>query len=156
MFKIVKPIFLDGHPGKLCCKPYPNHKHGCPNYNYKDGCPPDTKRLDEILNFSLPIFVIWNIFDFKFHTDKMSLLHPDWSKRQIECCLYWQSKARKQLKIMIEKFIFFPSHKNYFIEKCPEAYGINVTRTMAQIGENLEWPPMKRTYQVAIAGKKKQ
>lgn len=33
--------------------------------------------------------------------------------------------------------------------------GINVTETMKELGITLEWPPQKWTYQVAIAGVRK-
>jgi hypothetical protein len=78
----------------------------------------------------------------------MEAKHPDWTRRQIECCLYWQPKARKQLKTEISKFrMEFP---NYNIIVNPEAQGINVTETMAQIGIDLEWPPVNRTYQIVL------
>jgi len=34
----------------------------------------------------------------------------------------------------------------------PEAYGVNVTATMAAVGIKLQWPPRDKTYQIALAG----
>jgi len=82
----------------------------------------------------------------------MQKIHPDWSNWQLTCCLYWQPKARKMLAIEIEKFRLI--HPDFIIIKVPEATGINLTETMKRIGEILEWPPLTKTYQIAIAGKK--
>jgi hypothetical protein len=74
--------------------------------------------------------------------------HPDWS-RQVECCLYWQGTARKQLESEIQ--LFYTQHPHFLATRCPEAMGVNITATMAGIGVELEWPPVTRTYQVALA-----
>jgi hypothetical protein len=43
--------------------------------------------------------------------------------------------------------------QNYKVTACPEAMGVVVTETMANVGIKLEWPPKTVTYQVALAGK---
>ena len=78
--------------------------------------------------------------------------HSNWSKRQLECCLYWQGTARKSLKKKIGEFLC--SHSSLFIVSCPEASGVNLTATMKQIGIDLEWPPKEYTYQIVLAGNK--
>jgi hypothetical protein len=161
----VKPV-CDPKVRALCVRPYPGHPKGCPNFNYKKGCPPTAFRAWEIFNFDMPSFFIVNRFDFGEHVEKMRRAHPDWSKRQIECCLYWQSSARKQLTAEIERFEGLYTHAadaalgkkrdactpmRYQIERCPEAMGINVTESMKQVGIELEWPPKRWAYQIALA-----
>ena len=82
----------------------------------------------------------------------MKAIHPDWSQRQVECCLYWQPKARKQLRAEINIFAFSITQYVMRVLTTPEAAGVNVTATMKMVGIELEWPPRSRTYQVALAG----
>lgn len=134
----------------LCCKPYPNHKRGCPNYDKKEGCPPSAPLITETLDFSDPIYAIYNVFDFGAHVEKMRAKHPDWSQRQLECCLYWQGTARKQLRAEIRTFL--GNHSYARVVMCPEAQGVDVTATMKEVGIELEWPPKTVAYQIVLAG----
>ena len=145
-------MFLDELPGDLCRLKYFNHLHGCPNYGKKIGCPPKSKHLNLLIKSS-PIYIIWNVFLFGRHVQRMKILHPKWSERQVRCCLYWQGKARKQLRMEIDNFLSV--HHNMYIVQCPEASGVNVTETMANINKVLEWPPEEIAYQVVLAGKRK-
>lgn len=146
----VKPVII--RPvHSLCLRPYPNHKKGCPNYGKKKGCPPSVLMFDVFYDLSKPIYAIYNVFDFGIHVNRMEYKHPDWSKRQLECCLYWQGTARKQLKERIEIFARLTGRR-YIVNVVPEAMGVNVTETMKRVGIELEWPPVNVTYQVAMAG----
>jgi predicted metal-binding protein len=147
-FQLITPI-IQPEVRNLCVKPYPGHPKGCPNFNKNCWCPPTVELFQEVADLTKPIYVIWNEFDFGEHCAKMRLKHPNWSQRQVECCLYWQGTARKQLSKEIDKFK--EEYKADFITRCPEAMGINVTETMKSIGILLEWPPVSKTYQVAIA-----
>lgn len=149
MWKKVK-IMLDPTVRSLCKRPYTNHSRGCPNFNRKMGCPPRCLTLNELLDLSKPVWAIYNVFQFGLHVRKMKKKHPSWSKRQLECCLYWQPKARKQLKGEIDRFKKL--HPELLIVMNPEASGVNVTDTMKSIGVELEWPPKTLTYQVILAG----
>lgn len=134
----------------LCIRPYYNHRKGCPNYGKKNTCPPKAPFWSEVYHLGATVFVIWNCFDFAGHIQRMKQKHPNWSQRQLECCLYWQPKARKALREIINKFR--EKYPKYVITESPEAMGINVTATMRQIGIELEWPPKTKTYQIALAG----
>jgi hypothetical protein len=96
------------------------------------------------------VFAIVNHFDFRAHVERMHDAHPRWSQRQLECCLYWQSRARKQLSGMVKDFL--REHPGNIVDPCPEAGGVNVTETLRLAGVNLEWPPRKIACQVALAG----
>jgi len=142
---IIPPIHI------LCLRPYPNHKNGCPNYGKKKGCPPSVPMFGSFYSLSKPIYAIYNKFDLKGHVDRMRERHPDWSKRQLECCLYWQGAARKRLKEKINEFILLADER-YIVNTVPEAMGVNVTETMKRVGIELEWPPVNVAYQIAMAG----
>lgn len=143
----IDPAFRD-----LCQKPYPNHPRGCPNYGKKKGCPPKQKLFFDV--FDRDFYLIFTKFDLATHVGRMKKKHPNWTDRQLFCCLYWQGTARKNLKAEIIKAKkLLPNH---FITTCPEAMGVDVTHLMKNnAGIDLEWPPKITTYQVAIAGLKK-
>jgi predicted metal-binding protein len=149
--KQVNPV-IDYSVRELCTKPYPDHEAGCPNYGKKKGCPPEAPMYDEVYNIEKPVFVIANQFDFKGHVEKMRQKHPEWSKRQLECCLYWQNTARAQLTEGVNEFL--KTHPEYLngVELCPEAMGVNITETMAKAGIQLEWPPVNKVFKVALVG----
>ena len=107
--------------------------------------------FDSFYDLSKRVVAIYNNFDFKGHVDRMREKHPDWSKRQLECCLYWQGTARKELKRRIKIFEIL-AHERYVVNIVPEAMGVNVTETMKRVGIELEWPPVNVAYQVAMAG----
>ncbi len=142
------PLNIDSP--KFCCMPYPNHPKGCPNYGKKDGCPPNVSMLNEILNFNKEAYLIYTDFDMGDHTKKMREIHPDWSERQIYCCLYWQPKARKLHRQEEEKCK--KEKKIDLVLPSPEAMNVNVTSLMKKIGVNLEWPPKKITRLVSLGG----
>ena len=140
----IDPIFQ-----QLCRKPYPNHPRGCPNYGKKKGCPPKQKLFFDV--FDRDFYLIFTEFDLATSVKKMKKKHPDWTDLQLYCCRYWQGTARKNLRAEIEKArIMLPNH---YITTCPEGMGINVTDLMKDnAGVALKWPPKITTYQVAIAG----
>ena len=140
----VNPI-IDSRMMSLCKTPYHNHPKGCPNFNKKDICPPRTKLFGNYKK----VFAIYNVFNLKSHVDRMRSLHPDWTYRQLSCCLYWQPKARKQLREKVKNFL--RENDGYKIINNPEAMGVNITETMKNAGIILEWPPMKNTYQIVFA-----
>ncbi|MHA2248494.1 MAG: hypothetical protein ACXADY_26340 [Candidatus Hodarchaeales archaeon] len=154
--KYVQPVF-DSSVRGLCVKPYPRHPRGCPNFDKKKGCPPTTPLFHEFFDCEQPVIAVWNVFDFGAHVERMRVKHPDWSRAQLECCLYWQGTARKQLKQEIVKaHRYHHLRPGYVAEDCPEAMGINITATMASIGVELEWPPVTRAIQVALLAQKRR
>ncbi len=139
----------------LCLKTYYNHPRGCPNFNKKKGCPPGAPLFEDVFDLSKPVYAIFNKFDLRSHIYRMADRNPHWTEHQLRCVLYWQGKARKQLKEKIDLFMF--EHQEVdVVETCPEAMGVNVTATMAVVGIILEWPPVRVAYQVALAGTRKE
>jgi len=146
---IVVPV-IDYSVRGLCVKQYHRHKMGCPNFGTKAGCPPQAPYFDNYYDMAQPIYAIWNEFDLAAHVAKLRGKYPAWTDYQLRCCLYWQPTARKQLDNQLK--LFGNEHHGLIITKCPEAMGINITETMRAIGIILEWPPVNKTYQIALAG----
>jgi len=135
----------------VCVKAYPLHPHGCPNFAHKDTCPPKAPKLPEVFDLTRPCYAIINSFDLGNHVTAMQLKHPEWSARQLTCCLYWQPKARKMLEMLIAAFV--AKHPGHVIARCPEAMGLNVTETLRRAGVEMEWPPVNIALQVALAAR---
>ncbi|HUX15510.1 MAG TPA: hypothetical protein VMW52_03505 [Phycisphaerae bacterium] len=147
----VEPILMmPGETATLCARPYPGHPRGCPNFNRKPGCPRAAPRLPQVLNLAEPVWTIWNVFDLAGHIVRMKARHPEWSDRQLRCCLYWQPRARKSLRRHVAMFLYH--HPGLHVVATPEAQGVNVTATMKSAGITLEWPPRNVAYQVVLAG----
>lgn len=146
-------IVFDRGVRLLCIRPYTNHPKGCPNYFKKKGCPPRQKYLSEVFDTARGFWIVWVDFDFAAHCERMRRNHPNWSQRQIECCLYWQGRANKLLKKEIRDMAHYLRDRgNWKVTTCPEAMGVNVTETMKNIGVTLEWPPKNIVRKVALFG----
>ncbi len=149
MSEEIKPVMQES-VRSLCFRPYYNHPKGCPNWNKRSTCPPQALVLTAVLKFSKPIFCIYNRFDLREHVERIREAHSNWTDHQLYCCLYWQPKARKQLRIKVEGLLkLYPDYISLY---CPEANGVNVTKTMQNIGIELEWPVKTIAYQVALVG----
>lgn len=140
----------------LCSRRYPNHPRGCPNFNKKAGCPPSAPMVGDVIDLDQDVYAIWNVFPIGEHMARMKQKHPNWTERQLANCLYWQPKARKQLRGVIWEFLRSAENPlQWKIIGCPEAQGVNLTETMASIGIELEWPPRAVSYQIVLAGMRK-
>jgi len=106
----------------------------------------------DVLDMTKPIYAIWNVFDLAAHVGRMRVRHSSWSQRQLVCCLYWQQGARAALQSEINEFLCFGPRILLGIIRCPEAMGVNISKTMAQVEVILEWPPVNVAVQVALAG----
>ena len=136
-------------PRSLCAKEYIGHKKGCPNYGKYDLCPPNAPMFDEVFDMNKDIYLIYYKFDIKTHMEKMKKNHPDWTDRQLRNVLYWQGTAKKHHKEEIKRFLSI--HPDYEVA-VPEAMGIDVNKTLDNVGIELEWPPINYSYRIALAG----
>lgn len=138
----------------LCAKPYPGHRKGCPKFNTgHPSCPPNAPKVFDVYDSRSDFFVVMNEFNIKQHMQKLAISHPDWSDRQLRCCLYWQATARKQLYQKVHYVLAQKEFEGFSSTMCPEAMGINVTETMKRIGIILEWPPIQLARQIALLGR---
>ncbi len=148
----VKPV-IDLLVRGLCRRRYPNHPRGCPNWNKRPTCPPQARLLGELLDLTKPAYAVWSVFDLGAHRERMKARHSGWTRRQTDCCLYWQGTARKVLRNEVKRFLEKAGNApELLVLYCPEACGVNVTATMVSLGQQLEWPPIEKTYQVALIG----
>jgi predicted metal-binding protein len=91
--------------GEWCKKPYPGHKHGCPNYGKKELCPPFSKFMKDNIEKYHYFYLIYAEFDFRGYKDEMSILLPDWTEKQLGCCLYWQTQLKNKFYTYVKEFI---------------------------------------------------
>jgi predicted metal-binding protein len=153
----IKPV-INKNVRNLCFKAYTNHPKGCPNFNKRDTCPPKVCFIDNYFDLNKVIIAVVIHFNLKQHVQRMQRKHPDWSQRQLECCLYWQNTARKQLQeevtSVLSRTALFDKGR-LITTDCPEAMGVDVTATMKNAGLILEWPPKKIVRKIAFIGTEK-
>ena len=141
-------VVVDPAVRKLCTSAYPGHPRGCPNFGEKEGCPPQALMIDKLFDLSKRVWAFWVDFDLSAHRKKMRKKHPTWSRRQLNCCLYWQGTVNKKLRETVGQRLLATNRVIY----CPEACGVNVTATMETIGVILEWPPVNIVRKIALVG----
>ena len=128
--------------GTWCCSPYENHPHGCPNFS--KGC--TTKRISfsELISKYEEWYAVVEIFDLKSHASAMKIKHPLWTERQCRNPLYWQGGVRSKLKkkaIKLQDCFEVCDMERGILLDIPEANGINVFETMANVGIIIDRKP---------------
>ena len=152
-FKVI-PV-IDYSVRALCAKPYYLHRRGCPKFGSgHPHCPPFAPLFDKYFDINVSVYAVINEFDMRQHVAKMACRNPTWSQRQLTCSLYWQPSARKQLSNKIDLVLSLDHFRDYHATICPEAMGVNVSKTLINIGIELEWPPINIARQVALIGKR--
>jgi len=131
--------------GTWCTLPYPGHPRGCPNYPDCVNSRPDFKTFS-----GYEWYAVVEPFDLKAHADKMHRKHPHWTERQCKNVLYWQGAVRKRLKEKARKFLN-PLMGDVLLD-IPEASGVNLFKTMAQVGLYLKANP-DFVYKIMLIGK---
>jgi len=134
----------------LCRRPYPGHPHGCPNFGRKPGCPPRQPLIDQVLDFSRPVYVIWVELNLTSWVKRMAGLHPKLKTYAQRANLrYWQPGLRSQLNSIVSR-----ATRDGLIEIAvgPEAHGVNASALMRLVGVKLEWPPKRLVCKVVLAG----
>lgn len=134
-----------------CKLPYPDHPKGCPNYGMRPSCPPQALLISNYFDITRPLYLIAVEFDLAGHIKKMQSLHPDWSQRQLRCCLYWQGGVNSELKQKCRQFEW--EHPTMITTTCPEAMGVNVIETAYRCGLPIETKPTDRVFKIAIGGR---
>lgn len=149
----VKPV-IDLDVRNLCYRPYYNHPKGCPNYGKRATCPPQAPILSDVFDLDKPILAVWVVFNLALHRAKMLEKHPKWTRRQTDCCLYWQGGVNKHLRREVQYNLtrspLFENATRLISTFTPEAMGVNVTKTMADADIEFEWPPENKIIKVAF------
>jgi len=140
--------------GYWCQLPYPGHPKGCPNFNKKEGCPPNVELFLE--TYQPPYYLITEIFDIESHIKKMKTRHPEWSERQCRNLLYWQKSVNKKLKDKSKRYLSSLDDDSMELIEIPEATGINIFQTCNNVGITIEKNPRKQVIKIMLIAKKKE
>jgi len=141
-------LIIDYGAREWCKLPYPLHPNGCPNYGYKYGCPPKSPLVEAVIDLDKPCWFVVVEFDLGSHIEKMLSLHPSWSNRQARCVLYWQGTVNKELKM--RSALAKLEHPNTNIFLTPEAMGVDVIKTMVNLGFPIQIQPIRTVFKVAL------
>lgn len=131
----VKRLVFVPDPGKLCRRPYPGHRKGCPKFGDDDQCPPNTPKFWDFFHPDKPFCLVHSEFNLEAHAAGMKEKRPYWSDRQCRCVLYWQSRSRAQLT---ERILEAMPSERVIYSMCPEGMGLNVFATAKLAGLRLE------------------
>lgn len=151
----VKEI-VSGDTAKWCKLPYPDHPKGCPNFNKREGCPPNAPNFGELIEW--PYYLVYYKFDLEAQEKRMLQKHPNWSKRQARCCLYWQRRVIKELLadawgLLLE--LEFHTKDSYTVIENPEGAGIDLFKTckLARIELERDYLNQRFVYKMVVVGK---
>lgn len=152
----VKKLFYNKRVPEWCKMRYPGHPKGCPMYGTRDKCPPAALYVTDIFDINRGMFLVYSEFDVAAQEAKMKKKHPDWSRRQLRNCLYWQGKSRKQLIDRVNMAMDTLDTNVYTL--MPHASGVNVYSTCRVSGLILEKInlDMKINRHVALLGWRKE
>jgi hypothetical protein len=159
-----------------CSLPYPGHPKGCPNlgcFRSLEGfrkalrpratreCPPTEFLEDMILDYSKPLYLVWNASEVGKRADSL-MQRPETRLRtvaQFYNIRYWQQAARMGLYRVAEAFL--DENPGTVVDLCPEAHGVRLIGPMwLGAGVKLrfnDWPAEEHSlglvkYQVCITG----
>lgn len=158
---------------RWCLLKYLKHPKGCPNYGKKRNlngirsdlksrvireCPPTALLIDNIFDFSKPLFLIYNIYNVGKDAEERRINNPKlttpggWYNFR-----YWQNRARAELDNKVVDFL--DGYPNTIVDLCPKAHGVNLSNLMRKKGKKLkwsDWPPKhslnNKEYQIAFGG----
>lgn len=130
--------------GTWCCL-----KPTCMNFPKCPESRPDFEELDGRYDW----YVIIEEFDISSWEAKQRLKHPEWTVRQLRNPRHWQKGVVKKLREATH--YWFNQLDAEIMLDIPEASGVNLVRTMADIGITLEWGTTARTIRkIMMIGKR--
>lgn len=146
---------------KLWCQlPYPNHPHGCPNYNKSPLCPPNSPEftMDSLYGYK-KLILLWVEFNFNQYKQEMGKKHPSFSQKQVECCLYYQNTLKNMLKLEITKYspsLILGCGSGFGSCYSMESVGINVMMTLKKLQIPFEVKPKTKILLCTLLGLQKE
>ncbi len=131
-----------------CLDPYPAHPKGCPNWNYKEGCPPHIPYFPDV--YSQEVYIAAVRFNFAEYLAQKREKHPDWTDRALRNPRHWQGHTRSELHHFLEEEL--PNRQDILGEVIfnPEAMGVNLFATCRKAGIILEQTPTFFVYNIAL------
>lgn len=148
-------LLIDKGARNWCKLPYPNHPKGCPNYGRRINCPPQAPHIENVYDFLQPCWFVIVDFDLKAQAERMKRKHLNWTDRQCRCLLYWQGGVNKRLR---QEAIIEARKRKAHISMVPEAMGIDIIKTLQNLGVPIKQRPTSIVYKAALlwlAGKGK-
>lgn len=155
-FSIKGPVEVVCQPkgfNSWCTLPYPGHPNGCPWYGKRVECPPFAPYFLDL--YKPKVYIAFMRFDFRQYLDTKSYLHPGWTERALRNPRHFQEHLRWGLKNFVNSKLTEPDFENFPAEYNPEAMGVNIYLTARHAGIELEWPPRKNMYRVALLAQPK-
>jgi predicted metal-binding protein len=131
-----------------CLDKYPNHSKGCPNWDQKEGCPPNIRYFPNV--YSTNVYIAAVRFNFAEYLTYRRESHPDWTDRALKNPLYWQGHVRHELNELLFDYLSDHPEIDGEIVFNPEAMGVNLFETCAKAGIHLEKTPTNFVYKVAL------
>lgn len=121
---------------KLCRQAYYKHPKGCPNYNKREDCPPNTRHIFQQYD-PLSIHILCVKFPFLEYISLKELQHPDWTVRALANQRHWQGHLKAQIRDFWEDIK--DEYPQYKLIENPEGQGVNLVQTLSQYDINLQW-----------------
>ena len=141
-------------PRSMCIRPYKNHKNGCPNYGRLPTCPPNIPCMyDQIFDIS-DVYAITTRFNLEEYFAKRRSNRPDLPEGQIRNIRVWQPIAIKENDYAIRDFYQEnPIKRDYVSTRLLECMGVDVIKTMKEVGITIKFPVEDYAYRVAFIAK---
>lgn len=131
-----------------CLDPYHAHPKGCPNWNYKQGCPPNVPYFTDI--YSKDVYIAAFRFNFAEYLAEKKLKHPDWTDRALRNPRHWQAHVRSDFRRFLAEELPKRQDIQGDVLFSPEAMGVNLFATCQKAGIFLEHTPTKFVYNIAL------
>ena len=120
-------------------------------YDTRKTCPPQAPMFYELIE--PPYYLVIREFNLEAQEKRMKDRHPEWSRRQARCCLYWQRGFMKRIMQEARQFLWqFPEGR---ILERPEANCVNLFSTCRIHGIKLEPNPQQVVRKMVMVGKRK-
>ncbi len=149
-------IVFDPDVRSYCKIAYEGHPNGCPRYNKNELCPPKSSfQKYKVINFKHH-WLLYAIFDYQLYKIRMREENPDWTKKQIECVLYYQSQIMAKLRNELIRLIKQTNHPPFILSsgagmtidgeelQSMESAGIDVEQTFFRNDIDIDFPPINK------------
>jgi len=138
---------------EMCKIPYDGNPDGCPMYDTRSVCPPQTKMYNELIH--PPYFLVIQEYDLEEQMKCMKKIHPNWSDKQCANSRYWQKGFDASIEDEAKEYIKSTMRDGRIIIR-PEAYGVNLFATCAHHGIILERKyPLRVVKKMVMIGRNK-
>ena len=150
-FSIIGPVEVACQPkgfNRWCTLPYPNHKNGCPKFGKSKNCPPFAPYFLDL--YKPEVYLAFMRFNFGEYLEIKRELHPDWTERALVNPWHFQGHLKSRLKDFVKSQLDKPDFENFTAIYGAEEMGVNMHLTARMAGIELEWPPRKNMYRIAL------